>query len=417
MCPPPPPSPRAEDATRGSVGDSGGSPARSLLAIRDATIYPSPDAPPIERGTILAYDGRITAVGTGIEIPPDAHVIPGEGRVVTAGFWNAHVHFTETKWRYPDRQSPSILEAQLRDMLTSRGFTTVIDTGSDPRFTPALRLRIECREVLGPSIYTAGPGVFPPHGIPYYVRDSIPFWIRPFVPQPSTPAAAARIVQRSIGRGADLLKLFTGSYVARGKVTTMPEAIARAAADVAHAHGRLVYSHPSNLEGTRIAIAAGVDVLAHPPDSTEGIDEPVLRLMIDRRMSMIPTLKMFADTASPRPEYLNAIYEVVRRFHALGGQLLFGTDVGYMADCTTEDEFRALARSGLDAREVLRMLTTAPAERFGKGNETGSLAVGRRADLVVLDGDPMEDLLAFARVRATIRAGRVLYLRSYCPLR
>jgi imidazolonepropionase-like amidohydrolase len=383
-----------------------------VLAIRDARIYPSPDAPPIERGTILVYDGRITAVGTGIEIPPDAKVISGAGHVVTAGFWNAHVHFTETKWRYPDRRSPSVLNAQLRDMFTSRGFTTVVDTGSDPRFTPALRRRIECREVLGPSIYTAGSGVFPPHGIPYYVRDSIPFWLRGFVPQPSTPAAAAKVAERSIDRGADLLKLFTGSYVARGKVTTMPEPIARAAANVAHAHGHLVYSHPSNLEGTRIAIHSGVDVLAHPPDSTEGVDESVLRQMIDRRMAMIPTLKMFADTASAHPEYLNPIYEVVGRFHALGGQLLFGTDVGYMTDYTTEDEFRALARSGLDARDVLRMLTTAPAERFGKGNEGGSIAVGRRADLVLLEGDPMDDILAFARVGATLRAGRVLYLRS-----
>ena len=138
----------------------------------------------------------------------------------------------------------------------------------------------------------------------------------------------------------------------------------------------------------------------------------MLRQMIDRRMAMIPTLKMFADTASAHPEYLNPIYEVVGRFHALGGQLLFGTDVGYMTDYTTEDEFRALARSGLDARDVLRMLTTAPAERFGKGNEVGSIAVGRRADLVLLEGDPMDDILAFARVGATLRAGRVLYLRS-----
>ena len=159
----------------------------------------------------------------------------------------------------------------------------------------------------------------------------------------------------------------------------MPEPIARAAADVAHSHGQLVYSHPSNLEGTRIAVRSGVDVLAHPPDTTEGVDEAVLQEMVDRRMAMIPTLKMFADTASPSLDYLNPIYEVVHRFHVLGGELLFGTDVGYMADYSTEDEFRALARSGLDARDVLRMLTTAPAERFGVGKESGSVAVGGRA--------------------------------------
>jgi imidazolonepropionase-like amidohydrolase len=384
---------------------------RTLLAIRNAKVYSSPDSPPIAQGTVLVRGGRIIAVGQGVSIPPGTQVIPGEGRVVTAGFWNAHVHFTEPKWRSVARNDPAVLNAQLREMVTSRGFTTVVDTGSDPRVTFPLRRRIESAELLGPSVYTAGPSVFPPNGIPYYLRDSLPFWMRPFVPQPSTPAAAERIAEANIARGADLLKLFTGSYVARGTITTMPEPIARAAAAVAHAHGQLVFSHASNLEGTRIAIRSGVDVLAHPPDATQGVDLSVLQQIVDRQMSMIPTLKMFADTASSSPSYLDPIYEVIHQFHALGGQLLFGTDVGYLTDYTTEDEFRALARSGLDWKDVLRMLTTAPAERFGVARERSTIAVGQQADLVLLDGDPMDDLLAFARVVATVRAGRVLYLR------
>jgi imidazolonepropionase-like amidohydrolase len=382
------------------------------LAIRNARILPSPDAPAIEPGTLLVRGGRIVAMGPEVTIPPEARVIPGEGRVVTAGFWNAHVHFTEPKWRSPRRKRSTLLEAQLHDMFTSRGFTTVVDTGSDPRVTLPLRQRVVSEGLLGPTIYTAGPSVFPPHGIPYYLRATLPFWLRPFVPQPSSPAAAARAARRNLALGADLLKLFTGSYVARGKVIPMPEPIARAAVEVAHAHGRLVFSHPSNLEGTRVAIRTGVDVLAHPPDTTEGVDDSVLEQMVERKMAMIPTLKMFADTASSRREYLLPIYEVVRRFHARGGQLLFGTDVGYMTDYSTEDEFRALERSGVEGREILRMLTTAPAHWFGAGAETGSLAVGHRADLTVLDADPIADVLAFARVYATVRAGRVLHLRS-----
>ncbi len=189
----------------------------------------------------------------------------------------------------------------------------------------------------------------------------------------------------------------------------MPEPIARAAAGVAHADGKLVYSHASNLEGTRIAIRCGVDVLAHPPDTTEGVDGPLLQEMVDRGMAMTPTLQMFADTVSATPAYLDPILEVVRQFHARGGTLLFGTDVGYMTDYTTEKEFRLLARAGVDARGILRMLTTAPAERFGRAKETGVVVSGGRGDLVVLDGDPMRDITAFARVRATIAAGRMLY--------
>jgi imidazolonepropionase-like amidohydrolase len=362
---------------------------------------------------VVIRQGRIVGVGPSLSLPPGIPVVSGEGAVVTAGFWNAHVHFTEPKWRASRRGSATVLNAQLREMLTSRGFTSVVDTGSDPRITLPLRGRIEAGELLGPCIYTSGSGIFPPRGIPYYLRDTVPFWIRFLIPQPSRPAAAEKIVHRSLARGVDLVKLFTGSYVARGEVRAMPEPIARAAVQAAHAQGRPVFSHPSNLEGTRVAIGAGVDVLAHPPDTTAGIDDGILRRMVERGMGMIPTLKMFADTVVAKdPQYLESIYSVVRRFRALGGELLFGTDVGYMPDYATDDEFRALAASGLDARGVLGMLTTGPAGRFGVSSETGTVEVGRRADLTLLEGDPREDLLAFARVRATIRSGRVLYDRG-----
>jgi len=367
--------------------------------------------PPIERGTILIQGDRIVAVGDAGPTPPDTHVLAGEGLVVTAGFWNAHLHFTERKWRNAARAPADVLEAQLKDLATSRGFATVVDTGSDPRTTLALRRRIATRAVVGPRIYTSGPSVFPPHGIPYYVRDSLPFWLRPWVPQPRSPRAAQRFTERNLAHGADLLKLFTGSYVARGEILPMPEEIARAAADVAHAHGRLVFCHPSNLEGTRIALRAGVDVLAHPPDTTDGVDEAVLREMVARQMAMIPTLKMFGSTVTSNASYLDPIYEVVRRFHALGGALLFGTDVGYMTDYATDDEFTALTRAGIPPLEILRMLTTAPAERFGVADVTGRIAPGMRADLTLLEGDPTEEVLAFARVRATIGSGRILYSR------
>jgi imidazolonepropionase-like amidohydrolase len=381
----------------------------AMIAIENVTVLPSPDLPPIERCTVVTSGDRIIALGPGSPTPSGARVIPGAGGVLTAGFWNAHVHFTEPHWRSAGRAPAADLNDHLREMLTRRGFTTVVDAGSNPRSTIPLRRRVESMELLGPSIYTAGPSVFPPKGIPFYLEGSLPFWIKPFVPQPSTPAAAARFAERNLAGGADLIKLFTGSYVERGRVKNMPEPIARAAAEVAHRHGRLVYSHASNLEGTRIAIAAGVDVLAHPPDTTDGVDESLLREMVARRMSMIPTLKMFATTVTQRREYLGPIYAVVRQFHALGGELLFGTDVGYMTDYSTDDEFRALGESGLDARAVLRMLTTAPAERFGVAADRGTVAVGKRADLVLLDTDPFHDLQAFARVRATVRGGRLLY--------
>jgi imidazolonepropionase-like amidohydrolase len=381
------------------------------LAVRDARVYTSPDAAPMEHGSVVVRDGLITAVAPDATIPADARVLPCGRCVVVAGFWNVHVHFTEPKWSWAAFKPASILNAQLADMLTSRGFTTIADVGSEPGVTLSLRRRIESGELLGPRIYTAGSAIFPPHGIPYYLKNTMPSYLLWLMPQPETPAEAARSVESNIARGADLLKLFTGSYIGRGNVLPMPEPIARAAVEVAHRHHQLAFSHASNLAGTQVAIAARVDVLAHAPDSPDGIDETLLRTLVERRMGMIPTLKMFATTVSKNAAYLQPIYNEVRKFHELGGQLLFGTDVGYMHEYSTEDEFRALARSGLNGRDILRMLTTAPAERFGVAHELGTLAPARRGDFVILDRDPMEDVSAFASVRCTVRHGRVLYTR------
>ncbi len=72
--------------------------ATGTLAIEHARIYTSPTEPPIPDGTVLIVDGRIAAVGADVSVPQNATVLPCNHCVVTAGFWNAHVHFTQPKW-------------------------------------------------------------------------------------------------------------------------------------------------------------------------------------------------------------------------------------------------------------------------------------------------------------------------------
>jgi imidazolonepropionase-like amidohydrolase len=383
--------------------------ANGTLAIEHARIYTSPTTAPILDGTVVIVDGRISAVGTGLEVPAGATLLHCDHCVVTAGFWNAHVHFTEPKWSMANWQAAKKLDAQLVDMLTSRGFTTVVDTGSNPVDTIPLRRRIESGELSGPFIYTAGPALYPPHGIPYYVRDSTPGWIQSLMLQPETPEAASDDVERDIHHGSDITKLFTGSWIAHGKVLPMPLDIAKAAVERTHLNGRLVFSHPSNLAGTQVAIQSGVDVLAHAPDSTAGIDRTLFTTMVHQNMAMIPTLKMFATTVTRDPAYLDPIYAEVHQFHSLGGQLIFGTDVGYMHDYTTGDEFDALGQCGLTPMDILAMLTTAPASRFGVSQMKGTITQGKLADLTILDADPAQDPAAFSRIRMTIRSGKVIY--------
>jgi imidazolonepropionase-like amidohydrolase len=383
--------------------------ATTLAIVNAKKIYVSPDQPALEHGTVVVKNGVISEVGENLQVPSDAQLMPCNGCVVMAGFWNTHVHFTQPQWNNSAWKPANELNSDLRHMLTSRGFTTVVDASSDIRTTVSLRRRIASGELLGPYIYTAGSGLYPPNGIPFYVRESLPFYIRWLVPQPRTPEEATKIETINIERGADLLKLFTGSYVARGKILPMPVEIARAAVNVAHAHGQIAYAHPSNLAGTRVAMDSGVDVLAHAPDTTDGITPELLQQIVQQHMTMIPTLKMFATTVTTAPGYLQPIYGIVRQFHQLGGTLIFGTDVGYMTDYSTEDEFRALQECGLNATDMLRMLTTNPAERFAVADRKGTIGVGKDGDLTVLASDPATDVTAFSAVIATTRGGRVLY--------
>lgn len=385
-------------------------PTTGAFAIEHARIYVSPESAPIDDGAVLVRDGRIDAVGTGVTVPADVPRIACKRCVVTAGFWNVHVHFTEAKWNNAAYADAGRLSQQLGDMLTSRGFTTVVDLGSDLRVTLSLRRRIAHGEVTGPAILTAGSAIYPPDGIPYYLAD-LPAAIRARMPQPSTSGEARDIVRTNIDRGADVLKLFTGSLITRNTVLPMPESVARAAVEEAHARHQLAFAHPSNLAGTRVAIASGVDVLAHAPSEPTGVDAALLQQAVDHGMAMVPTLKMFATTVNTAPAFMDPIVSVVRRFSALGGTLLFGSDVGYMKDYTTADEFRLLQQAGLDAMGMLRMLTTAPAARFGVLADCGTVSVGKRADLVVLEGDPANDVQQFARVQAVIRDGAAIWTR------
>jgi imidazolonepropionase-like amidohydrolase len=385
--------------------------AKGTLAIEHARIYIAPNAPPIDDGTILIHDGLIAAVGAQIAVPADATIVPCDHCIVTAGFWNTHVHFTEPKWSMANWKSAATLNPQLADMLLSRGFTTVIDLSSNPADTFSIRRRIEKGGLTGPYIYTAGSGLYPPHGVPFYLRESLPWWMVKLLPQPETPQDATRIVHRNIASGADVTKLFTGSWIARGHVLPMPLNIAKAAVTESHLNGKLVFAHPSNLEGVEVAINSGVDVLAHAADDTRGVDAKLLGTAIGRNMAMIPTLKMFTTTVTSDPHYMDPMRAEVQQFHQLGGTLLFGTDVGYMTDYTTEGEFVELGRSGLDWKTVLAMLTTNPAARMGVSDSKGTVTPGKLADLTILDADPATDLTNFSRVHAVVRSGKVVWQR------
>ena len=379
------------------------------VVIRDAKVYTTPDAPPRLHTTILIREGKIAALGTDIRIPAETTALPCNGCVVFAGFWNTHVHFTGPQWEGAESRSPEELTRDMRGMLTHSGFTTVVDVASDPSNTVALRRRIQNGEVAGPNIYTSGFGLYPPHGIPFYL-DDLPEKVRAQLPQPDSPTAATQAVRANQEQGSDVVKLFTGSYLTPDNITHMPLEIAKAAVKAGHDHQQLVFAHPSDLQGVQVAIESGVDVLAHAPDTIAGVDTDLVKKMVSRHMAMTPTLKLFSGSS-----HIDKIRAIVAQFHQAGGRLLFGTDTGFLTDYDVSEEYHQLQVAGLTFRDVLSMLTMNPAAEFHLESHAGQLKTGYDGDLTVLSEDPNGDLRKFTHTLYAIRAGRVVFEANAKP--
>jgi imidazolonepropionase-like amidohydrolase len=387
------------------------------LALTHARIYASPDAPPIADGTILIHDGRIVAVAAGgaVRVPRGADRIDVHGAIVTAGFWNSHVHLMTPALLNAEKHSDAELTQELTQMLTRWGFTMVFDIASQLTNTNVIRRRITAGQVIGPTVLTVGDPFYPKGGTPIYVKQFMKDNGFPDEEIDNLPDAVAR-ARRQIHEGADGVKLFAGAIVG-GKVGVLPMPLdqARALVEAAHAEGKPVFAHPTNLAGLTVAMDSGVDVLAHTTPNTGPWPADLTARIYAHHMALIPTLtlfeveaKKFGESAQELQADLDAGVQQVSAYAKAGGQILFGTDVGYTDAYDTTEEYRQLGRA-LDWREILKALTAAPAERFGYAARKGRLAPGMDADLVVLDADPSKDITAFARVRLTVRAGRTIY--------
>jgi len=197
----------------------------------------------------------------------------------------------------------------------------------------------------------------------------------------------------------------------------MPLDILKAATATAHQYNKPVFAHPTSDTGMRIAVAGGVDILAHvSPDGYRNWTPADADLLKQHHVAVIPTLKLYkwelerARVSFPEEHRLvkTAIQQISMSAKA-GGEILFGTDVGYVTDVNTTDEFRFLTAAGLSFDQILAALTTAPAKQFGMSDHCGRIAKGMDADIVLLKADPHEDCQNFAAVAYTIRKGKIIY--------
>ncbi len=374
------------------------------LALVGGTIYASPTAASLHNATVLIHGKTITAVGRSSEIaiPKSARVIACAGKVITAGFWNSHVHF-ETGWANAQAMPPAKLKAQMQEMLTRWGFTTVWDLGSNPQNTLTIRKRVENGEVPGPRILMAGD-IFPKNGHPVYLPPEMQLI------EAANPGEAGQESRQYLQLGLDGIKLFTGAFMGNKPVVNMDTAIVKAAVGVAHDEHKPVFAHPQNRAGVDSAVTGGVDVLAHTIPGDISFTEDEIHAMKEHHVALSPTLTLWTTVVSGAENQKrmveNGIAEL-KQYSSVGGTILFGTDVGFQSKYDTTQEYEFMGRA-MSWREILASLTTNPSEFFKSPSE-GRVAEGLRADLVVLDGDPAEDVKNFAKVSAAIRDGQVIY--------
>jgi imidazolonepropionase-like amidohydrolase len=343
--------------------------------------------------TIVIDNGAIAAMG--LLVTGDT-TIDGGGATLLPGLIDAHVHVL----------TPPELEQGAQ-----WGVTTMLDMGS-----PSMQLTDSLRNRPGGSdIRGSGPAASAPGGI-QTTRMGMPLSTAV-----SGPADAPRFVAERVAEGSDYLKIIVEDPAAMGPAALDVPTIAALVA-AAHEAGLKVIAHASRTASMRMAAEAGVDVLTHAPLDAE-IDDQLAALYVTQGIVTVPTLTMMrtmvaANAGRQLPTHAGAIdytnaRATVATFHQAGMTILAGTDAN-MAPMSPakvphgeslHDELGLLVEAGLTPVEALQAATALPAEYFGMGDR-GIIAPGLRADLVLVAGDPTEDIAATRAIRGVWIAGK-----------
>jgi imidazolonepropionase-like amidohydrolase len=357
-----------------------------LVAIRAARLLDVERGIVVPNAIVLVRGERIAAVGpaSSVPVPPGTPVTDLGDVTVLPGLIDTHVHLT--LGGNADSNARATLAA---------GFTTVQDLGSLGYAGLALRDDIAAGRTVGPRVIAAGPWL----GVSGGTCDFQGIGVR------GAEAFAAR-VQEDIRRGADVIKVCVTGWVADGfanpEQVEISEAELRAAIAAAHAAGRRIVAHAIARGGVRLAVRLGVDAVVHAGFA----DSATAREMRARGIRLSPTLHSFSPQAAT--EHHRALLASLRTQVGAGVPLVFGTDAGVIRHGRNAREFERLVEAGLTPLAAIRSATIDAAASIGWGDRIGSLTVGKLADLVAVEGNPLEDLAALGRVRFVMKGGVAL---------
>jgi imidazolonepropionase-like amidohydrolase len=391
----------------------------SLLAIAGGTVVDVVRGRTIPNAVVLLQGGKIVKVGpaAAVVIPKQARVIRAEGKTVLPGLWDMHAHFQQAEW------GPAYLAA---------GITTVRDCGNEFSYINAIEQAIDGGRGVGPRILKAGiidgdgPGAL---GI---VRAN-------------TPAEAAQIVQRYKANGFTQIKLYS----------SLKPDIVRAICTEAHRVGLPVTGHiPEGMTITQ-GVAAGMDQVNHimyvarmlkrNPDRSLVLNDTtsarVFAFLKAHHTVIDPTVGVFElgmrstkdDIKTIEPDYgrlpvpLQALYQnmgqepadaaksaaflaslprLVKSLYDQGIPIVAGTDMGFPGTSLAR-ELELYVQGGLTPMQALQTATITAARAMQAAQRAGSLDPGKQADLVLIDGNPLQQIRDIRRVQLVVKAGQV----------
>lgn len=393
------------------------------------TVFDGTGAAPRQADVVLD-EGRITAVGSA-EDAGGAAVLDFQGATILPGLIDCHVHLTSDsvpgEIRRLKQSTPyqALVGAAQAERLLRMGFTTVRDVGAVGYANVALSQAIRDGWARGPRVLAAGPSlsVRGGHGDSYY-RPEVSFDRGGLI---AGPQGAREAVRETIKMGAEVVKLLvTGGVMTDGSdvgALQWTHEELQAAIDMAHQLGVRVAGHCHGAAGVKAAVRAGIDTIEHGTL----LDDEAIALMAEHGTYYVPTLVApywihAKGEASGIPAYAvrkaDMVYEQhkvsVRKAREAGVRIAMGTDCGTPFNRAGDNarELELLVQNGLQPSEALQAITRVAAEALGLAGEIGTLEVGKRADLVVVNGDPLRDVRIVndpACIRLVVKGGEVVY--------
>ncbi len=433
--------------------------AADVVALTGAEVIDGRGSAPLHDATILLENGVIREVGPagGVKIPADAWRIDYRGKTVLPGLISDHSHLGLVSGTTADPGADYTrenIERQLHQYL-AYGVTTVTSLGVNRPLFYDLQKQLHAGTLPGADIFGADAGIGVPGGAPPFGHTAPDQLFRP-----TTPDEARAAVRTMAARHPSFIKVWVDDFHGAVKLKMDP-AIYKAVIDEAHSHGIRVAAHVYYLRDAKRLLADGVDVLAHGIRDVP-VDDAFIQAARARGIWYIPTLDLdesfylfaqnpellktplLAHALSPalKAEFEQPAWRArvlsdtrgiaidkqalavnmqnLKRLHEAGVKIGFGTDSGAtplrIPGFAEHRELVLNVQAGLNPLQAITLATGQAAAMLGL-SDRGEIVAGKRADLLVVDGDPATDIHAMDRIEAVWQRGRPMAstLEAYAP--